>query len=98
MVDVDYAGSLTNEACGKLLRGCDGAGDGEVADGGAIDEAEGCSIVGCRAIVEGERVAIAVEDAIEEWCWLRLCDSQIIKLFGSDRKSYILMNNTPSLF
>ena len=65
VVDGDYSGCLTNDACSELLRGCDGAGDGEVADGGAIDEAEGSSIVCGCTIVEGECVAAAVEDAIE---------------------------------
>ena len=44
----------------------DGAIYSEVMDGSAIDEAEGGGIVCGRVIVEGERVAVAVEVATED--------------------------------
>ena len=65
--DGGHAGRLAHDAGGASVGAAAVACDDEVLDGGTADVAEGCSsvIVGVAAVVDGQGVTPAVEDALE---------------------------------
>ena len=63
--EVQRAVRLARDATSILCTGGDGACHIEVLDGGILDITEGCSTRDRRLIVNRQRVAVAVEDALE---------------------------------
>ena len=65
VLDGDSAVLVGDEACSKLVRGLDGAGDAQVLNGGVLHILEGRGIFSASGVVEGQRLLVAVECASE---------------------------------
>ena len=56
---------IGDDTSGKLLRGRDGSVDFQVPDVGSTDVAEGGGVLLVGGVVDGQRMAVAVEVALE---------------------------------